>query len=597
MLRICKLLVPYAPSNLRRLSKPLQLPLSYSFPQYFSSSKHKLDSGQSILSLESMVDNNILEESKDFLQRLPREESASFQRIFDKYKSIKELNLLKKEEIYSLIDLFSLIGSTYFTEDQDSSLSIKYFLKVADMFESGLVEKNVGYALNNISICTTYYRMGDLEKSEEYAQKAITYVPNADEKVEFQLLLVNSMTLSAMIKSDKGQLGEALKEFEDAVPIISNIPKEEQSAFFKSVYQDIANIYKKRNEIQLVIDSYKHGIDKILEHLGQETVDVAELYFRLAEVLATIKEFDQALEYGRKAVVVNSKYNGSPSWIEFEVLNIQRSVYYQKADYQKCLKCCKEVLKIMKVKPSLNKQPLVNTYFDMTAVFLAQKNYPRAQKHYKLALNELEDLCPKDSRELANMYLEYAKTLKERASPEHMNEPKELYTKASQVFAKLEDIKGEICTINSLGQIASLMGDYDESLQHFEHSLAKLIDSEMLQDEAETTHGWLSRLYLRKAQLSQSARHGIKAIELCEKNQNATKQRDEYYYTLGEAYEQSGDFYKAEMLYQELLDLTREEKNKDGEKGVSVVMEHIKRVLKKQGKNPEAVDVRSLYRL
>ena len=587
MLRLCKFLAPRINSCPLSLTKPKHYSFIYGFPQYFSS-MHHFTSSRSILSPESMIDNNIIEESTEFLKRLPREDSASFQRIFDKYKSIKELSLLRKEENTSLLNLFNLMGNTYHSEDQNAPLALKYFLQVSDMFESGLVDKTIGFAFNNISLSSVYYQMGDLEKAEEFAQNAITYVPNADESDSFQLLLFDSIAIRARIKLDKGEVDEALKRFEDTIPIIETLPNQKQPTIFRSVYSDMADAYQRKNEIQLAVQSYKQGINKIIEHIGHESIETADLYFQLAQTLATIKELDQALEYAHKAVVVDSKYSGPQSLIAFEVLNIQRFVYYEQADYQKCLKCCKEIIKVMKANPLLDRQHLINTYFTMTAVFLTQKDYLKVQKYYKLALNELEDSWPKDSHELANLYLEYAHVLRIRANPEHMDEVRDLYTKASESSAKLSDVKSEVYAINNLGQIASLTGDHDKSLEHFEQSFAKLTDSEEFQYEAEITHGWLSRLYLRKAKFSQSVQHGIKAIELCEKNKNISKQRDEHYYILGKAYEHCGDFYKAEVLYRELLSLLQEEGK--CEKSLPIVLEHIKRVLQRQGKEFETIE-------
>ena len=560
MIRLCKLLTSQTRHHLSWLAMPQRLSVSYVYLASFSS-MHNFKPNQSIWSSSNhhdMIDENIIHEALEFTKNLPREDGVYYQRLFDKYTSVKELSYLLEEENRSLVDLFNYMGNA--SHDQNNySDALRYFLQVSDMVDRGLVKMNIDFAFNDMGIASTYFRMNEFDKADEFLSKATRSSPDIPDDETLQLLLIDASCLRARIALARGHKEQAKGEFEAIKSLIKRLPYENQPAFVRTAYINVGNIHLSQNETQLAIDNFKEGLVKVVEYNGEEGQETEELYLRLAQTLTSVGTYRQALEYAQKGYIVDKKLHGDQGSIALDCLIEVRNALFSLGEYKKCIDKCKELIKLLEGVPIYERRYLLSTYFMMVGVSLVQKEPKKVEKYYKLAMKKLHESFEENILERANACIENADFLKEYSFPEHMGEVKKLYTEAVEIYAKLDHLELELSAMKKSAQIDAEMGNYDEAIKYLEFGLGRVPDSGDFPRELEHFHSSLCTIYDVKGENELAVTHLKKTIEICKAYDNQSGLLHIYYTTYAAYLESSKDFAGAKVVYQDLLEIIGEQ--------------------------------------
>ena len=137
MFRIYKLSTFLTTHAVKGFPMSIKPPLVYNLPHYFSSG-HTQVSSQSVLSLNSLINNNTIEEASEFVKDIPKGEATIFHRTLEKYKSVKELNLLQEDEKTVILTLFHVMGNKYYFRDHNIYKALDYFTLYSNMLKSGV---------------------------------------------------------------------------------------------------------------------------------------------------------------------------------------------------------------------------------------------------------------------------------------------------------------------------------------------------------------------------------------------------------------------------------------------------------------------------
>lgn len=112
-----------------------------------------------------------------------------------------------------------------------------------------------------------------------------------------------------------------------------------------------------------------HEYDKAIFNLEKDSSN-SDALFLIARIYYETGKFDEAIEYAKKAIKVNTK-TAKP----YRILG---SVYFEKNEFEKAKDCYEEILKIDKKNPE--------AYYALASCYAELREYKKAIKYYKRAI-------------------------------------------------------------------------------------------------------------------------------------------------------------------------------------------------------------------
>jgi tetratricopeptide (TPR) repeat protein len=246
--------------------------------------------------------------------------------------------------------------------------------------------KNMGYEFGNI-----YWELGQLYLNKEEQFDSPFYNEAKDQLEKAKMFGINSPRFHsdlAMAYQGLGKVEKAAREYELAL-------NEEGEA---GDYINVANLYKKENQLQKAIKNYKKALEIDPE--------ITSVYFNLGSIYLKQENYQKAIEFLTKGVKIQPSFaalryrlgnayylnnNLSKAREEFNKVidlneNAYRAYYYLGKIYTQEDKLQKA---IYNYEQAIKHNPnYVSAYIALGDIYLEQKNYYKAISQYSTAIEK-----------------------------------------------------------------------------------------------------------------------------------------------------------------------------------------------------------------
>ncbi|MEM9824050.1 MAG: tetratricopeptide repeat protein, partial [Bacteroidota bacterium] len=264
-------------------------------------------------------------------------------------------------------------------------------------------------------IAGIYYYLENYEKAEQYNQVAIT---KALELLGSQSMsYCHALNTKGVLQITKGRYQEAIENFQASYNIL--VQHDVNQADKATSLANIADIYRRRGDYQESID-FLFQANEYYKHSEKHQIDVIANLLTIAQNYLTSKKYDQAISFSQRVIRLiesSEKHQLSPVSLAHAHLSIAES-YRMQGEFKKCSVNLDQI-KNIEGKINLDTQSEVQQEYG--ALFLAQKNYPKALEAFQqsLAINTQQyakyQHHPKraeDHQNIAECYLAEGKTTK-----------------------------------------------------------------------------------------------------------------------------------------------------------------------------------------
>jgi hypothetical protein len=240
-----------------------------------------------------------------------------------------------------------------------------------------------------LQLASLYERV-DLNKGKDYAYKAFKFKANDS-------LLAETNNQIGRFHFFSGQLDSALRYFGNAKTILLNLKDEKRAA--------IINI--SLGAIQLRQGDFKKTITTLTESASffentKDDLNAAKCYSNIASAFAELDNFEKAIEYSEKALVVFNK----KSLTQFQLITLPNlaTQYFKKGDTLRAIKFYNDA-ETLALKLN-NKRSLSLIYNNLGNIYL-DNNTKKAKKYLEKALQLKKELNLKSGIEIVESNLGY----------------------------------------------------------------------------------------------------------------------------------------------------------------------------------------------
>lgn len=267
------------------------------------------------------------------------------------------------------------------------------------------------YGENNATIADIYDNAalihagkGDYEEALDYIEKALSIKREVDG--ENCPGIVTSIWNKAIVNEKMGDLKMAIEHYKMAINFAdnifcANIPKRYKiyKEFMK--LEELFDRYPKTEELLPYYDKYVQILKTIF---GENTVEIATYYSKMANIYLNNKNHQKALEYFDKWYAIHK--NNDPEKIFENIYYSDLSkLYLSKGEYEISNDY---LIKIIETNESIHGHYHVNTmlsYLELGSNYSTQERYEEAIDMYSRALNIQMNLSGPQSTETASMHM------------------------------------------------------------------------------------------------------------------------------------------------------------------------------------------------
>ena len=369
------------------------------------------------------------------------------------YETLKNSKLIIPAKFYVInkwIDVkgYYFLGNQYIQENNlDSAknyllLSIKINEEVNDSKYFGLALHSLGY-------------LEQLNKNYEYALKgyklSLSYAEDVNDLDELSWLHRNIGFVDIHLKD----YIEAEKYFKLA---LEDYIKLKNDHYVKISYYNLALLYNLTGRFEEGIETYKN----VLKYTNDKK-ELGEVYSSIASFYYNLLNYDRAIEYCKKSLIIFSEINDKVS--EANNLNLISEIYLSKKEYDRSFESTKLSLKIsLETKDSL---AIATSLSDLGNFYEELRDYDQSIKYYTEALRIYASRSDYYSASLIenNISLHYFNRGEYNFALEHCD-------KSIFCLEKLSDERAWIETLNMKGNILSSRGQISEALFIYNKALS-----------------------------------------------------------------------------------------------------------------------------
>ena len=221
--------------------------------------------------------------------------------------------------------------------------------------------------------------------------------------------------------------------------------------------------------------SYRVGLKgKLFDERYKETIGdnndtknlipIANLYNEIGLVYYKQGDYEKALEYYRKALVIKEKQLGNNHPSTSITYNNIGLVYKKQGDYKKALEYYRKALAIREKVLGKEHPDTATTYNNIGGVYYKQGDYEKMMEYYKKSLAIREKVLVKEHPDMATTYNNIG----------HYEKALEYFSKALAIKEKVlgEEHPSTATTHSNIGEVYRKQGDYEEALNHHRKALA-----------------------------------------------------------------------------------------------------------------------------
>ena len=228
--------------------------------------------------------------------------------------------------------------------------------------------------------------------------------------------------------------------------------------------------------------SYRVGLKgKLFDERYKETIGdnndtknlipIANLYNEIGLVYYKQGDYEKALEYYRKALVIKEKQLGNNHPSTSITYNNIGLVYKKQGDYKKALEYYRKALAIREKVLGKEHPDTATTYNNIGGVYYKQGDYEKMMEYYKKSLAIREKVLVKEHPSTATTHSNIGEVYRKQGDYEEaLNHHRKALAIREKVLGK--EHPSTATTYNNTGLVYRDQGDYEKALEYYEKALA-----------------------------------------------------------------------------------------------------------------------------
>jgi len=347
---------------------------------------------------------------------------------------------------------------------------LKILIQLSEVYEKISVGKSIKYALESLDLlhyvkrntkkAEIYIRLGDLYKTVNEYEKALTYYQTG---LELSKSSRNDKKRAEFLNS-LGEVSFRLTNYDQALEFYLKALKIREEIHDKKGISDslntVGNVYFQLKNYDKALDYYQQSL-KIRMELKEE-IPIAKSYNNIGNMYSTLKDFKKALKYYQDALDLYVK-NDEKKLVS-SVHNNIGIIYREKGDHKSALEHFKRSLKIAKEQDLLYN--IANTSNEAARTYFEMKKYKEAESHLKTALAQSKVLSARNVEQ--ESYQIFADLFYEQKD----------YKSAFEYYKKFSELNDSIYGELS-GKIAEIQSRYISEQKEKEAEIYRLKNVEM----------------------------------------------------------------------------------------------------------------------
>lgn len=359
----------------------------------------------------------------------------------------------------------SKIGVLY-NKIGNQEASLKYHQEALDIQKSIFGENHrlVAKTLNNIS--SVYYRKGDLPKSQEYVNQALSMLTLLDEN-DSEAGVSYNLLANIYMKLDSCDL--AIMNYNKALKITKD-NHGETDGLVATLYNNIAYVYNHQGNPRKAMELYQKAleIDSII--YGVNHPNTADRYDNIGYTYHKLGDIDNAISNNTKALEIREsifKWDHPDKAISYNNVGY---LYYEKKDYLVALEYYNKALAIFKNYYEESHPRTAQVYENMGAAYIALGEYSKGiefeNKAVEIRIKKYGDSHSSLSSCYNNIGHAYSEQKDYQTALLYLGKALEISKHA------YGDSHYNVASIlSNIGDLYFSLEDYDNALMHYETAL------------------------------------------------------------------------------------------------------------------------------
>ena len=256
--------------------------------------------------------------------------------------------------------------------------------------------------------------------------------------------------------------------------LASNGSEKENTA---RLLNNIALVYHAQGDYEKALEYCKKSLVIREKVLGKEHPFTAKTYHNIACVYEDQGNYEKALEYNEKALVIKEKVLGKENPSTAITYGNMAVVYEDQGNYEKALEYNEKALVIQEKVQGKEHPDTATMYNNLASVYHAQGNYEKALEYYKKALVIQEKVLGKEHPDTATTYHNMAGLYGAQGNYEKALE----YCEKALVIT--EKVLGKehpdmATTYHNMAGVYKELGNYGKALEYYEKAV-KIFDEKL----------------------------------------------------------------------------------------------------------------------
>ena len=318
---------------------------------------------------------------------------------------------------------------------------------------------------------------------------------------------------------------------------MSSLSKEEASMALRLLYK-LATSSQRELDLQKSQKYYAEALALSEKANIADTIELGCINNSLGNVYLRQDDLDEAKKYLDKASQIFQKSQTNPEVKSQIVQNIYMSamLYDRKEQYDKALELYEQALKLTNDLPKEDAAPsLVTIYDNIGYIYENKGNSQKAIESWRKGLDSSINNYGKDSMEAKMFYENLAWAYFDQSN---LKEAIEHAEKALSISVKHHGAEGSgtASSLFLLGDIYSRQGDYKKALEQYEKA-SKVIENDPQKSADQRAHSYMTiaRTYLAQDERKKASESFSKAVQALSGNTEDQNIRlAEYYYSWGD---------------------------------------------------------------
>ena len=237
------------------------------------------------------------------------------------------------------------------------------------------------------------------------------------------------------------------------------------------LFNNIAGVYHTQGNYEMALEYCEKALVIREKVLGKEHRDTATTYNNMAGVYKDQGNYEMALKYYEKALVIREKVLGKEHRDTATTYNNMAGVYEDQVNYKNAMEYNEKALAIQEKALGKGHPLTAITYVNIAGVYRAQGNYKNALEYYGKALVILEKVLGKEHPSTAITYNNMAGVYKYQGNNE---KALEYYRKALVIQEKVlgKDHRDTAITYGNMASVYHAQGNYEKAMEYNEKALA-----------------------------------------------------------------------------------------------------------------------------